>query len=140
MFSSEIEQRYALLIERVGYGVYRSTPEGRFIEANSVLAGMLGYSSVDEVLALDLGQDVYLDPEERQRLRQRPSGGAFPEWVGTRWKRRDGSAITVRLLVRRLFDADGEVYAYDDDKKVFEPVSKRYAAEVAKHLALHTHD
>ena len=37
--------------------------------------------------------------------------------------------------------ADGEVYAYDDKNNVFEPVSKRYAAEVAKHLALaHKHD
>ena len=36
--------------------------------------------------------------------------------------------------------ADGEVYAYNEEAGHFEPVSKRYAAEVAKHLALHTHD
>jgi carbonic anhydrase len=35
--------------------------------------------------------------------------------------------------------ADGEVYAYDDKNNVFEPVNQRYAAEVAKHLAQHTH-
>jgi carbonic anhydrase len=35
--------------------------------------------------------------------------------------------------------ADGEVYAYDEATASFEPVSKRYAVEVAKHLALHTH-
>ncbi|MFZ4688782.1 MAG: carbonic anhydrase [Polymorphobacter sp.] len=35
--------------------------------------------------------------------------------------------------------AEGEVYAYDEKNNVFEPVSKRYATEVAKHLALHTH-
>src|SRR5512147_1491658 len=50
---SNSEQRYALLIERVGYGVYRSTPDGRFLEVNSVLAAMLGYSSANDVLALD---------------------------------------------------------------------------------------
>jgi two-component system NtrC family sensor kinase len=83
---------------------------------------MLGYASSDDVLALDLGRDVYLDPEERERLRDRPSGGAFPEWVSTRWKRRDGSAIMVRLLVRRLFDANGEVYAYDG---IVEDVTER---------------
>jgi two-component system NtrC family sensor kinase len=119
---SNSEQRYALLIERVGYGVYRSTPDGRFVEANSVLAAMLGYSSADDLLTLDLTRDVYLDPEERERLRARPSGGAFPEWVGTRWKRRDGSAITVRLLVRRLFGADGELQAYDG---IVEDVTER---------------
>lgn len=36
--------------------------------------------------------------------------------------------------------ADGEVYAWDEADGRFEPVSQRYAAEVAKHLALHTHD
>lgn len=36
--------------------------------------------------------------------------------------------------------ADGEVYAWDEADDRFEPVSQRYAAEVAKHLALHTHD
>lgn len=37
--------------------------------------------------------------------------------------------------------ADGEVHAYDEATNSFEPVSKRYAAEVAKHLALaHKHD
>ncbi len=56
-------------------------------------------------------------------------------------------AVAVRLargdirLHGWVYDiADGEVYAYDDQNNVFEPVSKRYAAEVAKHLQLHTHD
>jgi PAS domain S-box-containing protein len=116
------EQRYALLIERVGYGVYRSTPDGRFLEANSVLAAMLGYASAEDLLSLDIARDLYLDPDERGRLRERPSGEGFPEWVGTRWKRRDGSAITVRLLVRRLFDSDGELIGYDG---IVEDVTER---------------
>ncbi|OYX32510.1 MAG: carbonic anhydrase [Caulobacterales bacterium 32-69-10] len=56
-------------------------------------------------------------------------------------------AVAVRLargdlrLHGWVYDiADGEVYAYNEETGGFEPVSKRYAAEVAKHLALHTHD
>jgi carbonic anhydrase len=56
-------------------------------------------------------------------------------------------AVAVRLargdlqLHGWVYDiADGEVYAFDEKSNGFEPVSKRYAAEVAKHLALHTHD
>jgi carbonic anhydrase len=56
-------------------------------------------------------------------------------------------AVAVRLargdlqLHGWVYDiADGEVYAFDEGSNGFEPVSKRYAAEVAKHLALHTHD
>lgn len=116
------EQRYALLVQRVGFGVYRSTPDGRFLEVNSVLAAMLGYASTSELLTLDLGRDLYLDPQERERLRQRPAGIGNPEWLPARWKRRDGSAITVRLSVRRIFDSDGEVEAYDG---IVEDVTER---------------
>lgn len=56
-------------------------------------------------------------------------------------------AVAVRLargdlrLHGWVYDiADGEVYAFNEESNAFEPVSKRYAAEVAKHLALHTHD
>jgi PAS domain S-box-containing protein len=108
----EVSDRYASLVERVGYGIYRSTPEGRFVEVNSVLMSMLGYTRPEDILGLELARDVYLDPEDRMRLRERPSV-VFPEWVETRWKRRDGSAITVRLSVQRIRDAEGRVIAYD---------------------------
>src|SRR3954469_4715168 len=104
-------ERYHSLVERVGYGIYCSTADGRLLEANSVLVAMLGYSSVDEVLALDMNADVYLDPDDRGRLRRRPTS-SLPDWVETRWKRRDGSAITVRLSARHILDGDGHVVAY----------------------------
>ena len=107
------EARYDELVQRAGYGIYRSSPDGRFIEANSVLAALLGYGSVAELLRLDLARDVYLDPRERDRLRQRLAAPDFPDRVETRWKRRDGTPITVRLSVRAVLDAAGEVQFYD---------------------------
>src|SRR5262245_20048440 len=90
-------ERYQSLVDRVGYGIYCSTADGRVIEAIAALASMLGYASAEQVLALDMN-DVYLDPGDRPRLRGLPTSTAA-EWVETRWKRRDGSAITVRLSV-----------------------------------------
>jgi PAS domain S-box-containing protein len=118
---SQSEARYASLIERIGYGAYRSSADGRFLEVNSVLVAMLGYSSVDELMELDLPRDVYLDPGERMRLTALPNT-AVDDWVTTQWKRRDGSAITVRLSVRRLLDDAGELVAYDG---VVEDVTER---------------
>src|SRR3954470_16457674 len=117
----QVQARYASLVERAGYGIFRSLPEGRFVEVNAVLVRMLGYSSADELLALDLARDVYLDPEERPRLRARPN---LPpaDWITTRWKRRDGSPITVRLSVRRVKHADGDVVAFDG---IVEDVTER---------------
>jgi two-component system cell cycle sensor histidine kinase/response regulator CckA len=107
------EARYNALVERAGYGIYRSTADGRFSDVNHVLITMLGYQSSDELLELDLARDVYLDPEERDRLRGRPSVAAFSGWIETRWKRRDGSAIYVRLSVRPVVNESGEIVYYD---------------------------
>src|ERR1700755_2360891 len=85
----ESEARYASLIRRVGYGSYRSSPAGRFIEVNATLATMLGYDDPASLLALDLARDVYLDPGERERLTARqPAAIDESEWMDTRWKRR----------------------------------------------------
>jgi PAS domain S-box-containing protein len=115
------EARYASLVERIGYGAYRSTLAGRFADVNLVLVSMLGYSSAEELTALDLATDLYLDPGERVRLMSRTTR-AIPEWVTTQWKRRDGSAITVRLSVRRVFDEHGNLEAYDG---IVEDVTER---------------
>ncbi|HEY9226005.1 MAG TPA: PAS domain-containing protein, partial [Gemmatimonadaceae bacterium] len=114
-------ERYASLVERAGYGIYSSTPDGRLLEVNSVMVRMLGYSNAEELLSLELGRDVYVDPAERVRLRDRP-GSTFPDWVETQWKRRDGNTIAVRLCVRGILDASGNVEAYDG---IVEDVTER---------------
>jgi PAS domain S-box-containing protein len=108
------EARYASLILRVGYGSYRSSPTGRFLEANAALATMLGYDDPAALLDLDLARDVYLDPGERERLTSR--GSPAPDgsdWVDTRWKRRDGSPINVRISGRPHLDLNGVVLWWD---------------------------
>jgi PAS domain S-box-containing protein len=107
------DARYAALMERAGYGVYRSSADGRFVDANCALATMLGYRDPADLLGLDLSRDVYADPEERERLRKRTIGDGFPDWVETRWKRRDGSPLMVRLSVRPITGPAGEVECYD---------------------------
>jgi PAS domain S-box-containing protein len=106
----ESEARYASLIERGGYGLYRSSANGQFLEVNATLATMLGYGAPTDLLALDLARDIYLDPEERERLiaHARPSHGE-PDWIDTRWKRRDGSPLNVRISVRAHVDGHGEL-------------------------------
>lgn len=107
------EARFDAFVRRAGYGIYRSSPDGRFLEANEVLAAMLGYDAADDLLALDLPADVYLDPVERERLMTRTPLSGFPEWVDTRWKRRDGTPVHVRLSVRAERNARGEIESYD---------------------------
>jgi two-component system NtrC family sensor kinase len=56
----------------------------------------------------------------------RPPSDSYSEWIETRWKRRDGSPITVRLSVRTVLGADGEIDSYDG---VVEDVTERQRHE-----------
>ena len=111
------ESRYRSMIESAPYGVFRVDQNGRIAMANSALAAMLGYQAPDEVLGLKTSADVYLSPTEQQRARDYAS--EHPK-VGyeTKWKRKGGEMITVRLGGRRLPDDDDlpggfEVFAED---------------------------
>jgi len=94
------EARYRSLVQSAVYGIYRSSLEGRFFDVNPALIAMLGYDSAEEVVALDPKSDVFLDPIEQARVMGEFQRGASLDNVEVRWKRKDGSAITVRLSGR----------------------------------------
>ena len=96
------EARYRSLVQSAVYGIYRSSLEGRFFDVNPALIAMLGYESAEEVLALDPKSDVFLDPGEQMRVMGEFRHGARLDNVEVRWKRKDGSAITVRLSGRAV--------------------------------------
>jgi two-component system, cell cycle sensor histidine kinase and response regulator CckA len=96
------EARYRSLVQSAVYGIYRSSLEGRFFDVNPALITMLGYDSAEEVLALDPKSDVFLDPSEQARVMGEFRRGARLDNIEVRWKRKDGSAITVRLSGRAV--------------------------------------
>jgi two-component system cell cycle sensor histidine kinase/response regulator CckA len=94
------EARYRSLVQSAVYGIYRSSLEGRFFDVNPALIAMLGYDSAEEVLSLDPKSDVFLDPSEQSRVMGEFQRGGRLDNVEVRWKRKEGSAITVRLSGR----------------------------------------
>ena len=102
----ESEQRFRRLVQRVGVGVFRASPDGHFVEGNPALARMLGYAHEDELYHLTIARDVFVDPSECERIRARLARGPV-ERVSTRWKRSDGTCLTVRLSLRVVVGEDG---------------------------------
>jgi diguanylate cyclase (GGDEF)-like protein/PAS domain S-box-containing protein len=99
------EQRYRELFQNVTAGVFQTTPDGKFMAANPALVRMLGYDSEDELLAVDLAADIYMDPGHRERwVRDMGEAGEVrnAELV---LKRRDGSKIVVLENSRAVLDA-----------------------------------
>src|SRR5881398_915030 len=53
------EESSRAVVENASYGIYRSTPEGKFLAANPAVVRLLGYASDAELLGVDLARDVY---------------------------------------------------------------------------------
>jgi PAS domain S-box-containing protein len=108
------EVSYGTLVEHAPVGIYRSSPEGRFLAVNAALVRLLGYGSADEVLRLAMSRDVYADPAERQRLLDRDTytDREYDEVEAT-WKRKDGHLLTVQLSVRAVRNAARQVEYYE---------------------------
>jgi two-component system cell cycle sensor histidine kinase/response regulator CckA len=95
------ETHHRSVFEGAVHGIYRGGMEGQFLAVNPALVNMLGYSSADEVLKLNVAQDVFAFPEEGLRLlRKWQVSGEIDDEV--QWKRRDKSLMTARLSGRVL--------------------------------------
>jgi len=100
------EARYRSLVQSSVYGIYRASLEGRFLDINSALINMLGYSSAEEVLLLDPEKDVFANPGEHKRLIEEFLRSGRMDGVEAKWKRKDGGQITVRISGRAVSSAD----------------------------------
>jgi diguanylate cyclase (GGDEF)-like protein/PAS domain S-box-containing protein len=61
------EQQHRLLFERNLAGVYRNTIDGRILDCNDAMAGILGFASREELMGHS-ARDLYLHPAERDRF------------------------------------------------------------------------
>src|SRR5437867_6140803 len=104
--------RYRELFDNIQEGLFFSTPDGRFVEVNDALVRMLGYSSREELLQVDVSAQVYSSPGVRERLTQfMQQHGALRNHEET-LRRRDGSAVHVFINAFAVPDAQGQVLQY----------------------------
>jgi len=120
------EEKYRALVENSPYGISRTTPDGRFIDANPALARILGYDSVDDLIELDVASGVYRDPAARAGVVERiaAAGGFLQQEIEVR--RKDGSPVLVRATARLV---RGDVAAPPYLETITEDVTERRALE-----------
>ena len=126
----ESEARYHQLFDTVPVGLYRTTPDGRILDANPALAEMLGYPDRQTLLAVNV-VGIYLNPEDRHREQALFDRSDIVENIELQLRRYDGSAIWVRDTVRSIRGADGRVLYFDGS---LEEITERKTAEEARSL------
>jgi two-component system cell cycle sensor histidine kinase/response regulator CckA len=119
------EARYRSLVQSAVYGIYRASAEGKFLDVNPALIGMLGYESGEQVLALDPRRDVFVRMQDREFLIKEFRQKGHLDGIEVLWKRRDARVITVRVSGRAVSTG-----------KTTEPVLEMIAEDVTERRAL----
>src|SRR5437899_5571017 len=107
------EESSRALVQHARYGIYRSSPEGRFLAVNPALVKMLGYESEVDLVAVDMARDVYLDPADRADVLSRFDHADVVQGAEVSWKRKDGKKILVRLSGRAVRQRDGSIESFE---------------------------
>ena len=107
------EEDFKNLFEHVACGVFISSKEGKFLNANRALLDMLGYNDKNEFLTIDIAEDLYVKPEERRKFKEMIERDGRVIDYEVEFKRKDGSTVPVLLTGHVRYDQQGNVIGYE---------------------------
>jgi diguanylate cyclase (GGDEF)-like protein/PAS domain S-box-containing protein len=111
----EAVRRYRSLFEHATEGIFQTTPEGRYLNANPALARIYGHDSPDALIAHlhDIPRQLYVLPERRAEfVRLMQEQGAVRNFESQVY-RCDGRIIWISENARAVKDADGSVQLFE---------------------------
>lgn len=120
---SDSEKQFKNLVERMPDGVYKSTHDGKFVEVNNALVKMLGYSSKEELLAIDIKKDLYFHPDDRESVHLQEK---HEEMGIFRLRKKDGSEIWVEDNGWYTLNDQGEIIYHEG---IIRDISQRFYTE-----------
>jgi diguanylate cyclase (GGDEF)-like protein/PAS domain S-box-containing protein len=129
--SREGLDRYLDLVEHLPVGVYRTTPDGRFIEANPALAHMLGFETAEGLKDLNV-RDFYVSHKDRQSHLKKLNK-ALTLFSEFQLRRANGTIIWGRDYPRAVRGKDGAVRYYDG---ILVDITKEKTSEIELMAAL----
>lgn len=105
------EAKYRSLFAFAPVGICQSTPDGKLLNANTKMADILGFDSVEELKRIP-ALDVHFDLDERATFAQKLEhyGAVSGE---RRLKRKDGSEVWVESSTRAERNPSGETMYYE---------------------------
>jgi diguanylate cyclase (GGDEF)-like protein/PAS domain S-box-containing protein len=121
-------QRYRNFFENAVAGIYQTTPDGHYQIVNPMLARIYGYESPQELITTinDIAHQLYVDHRRRDDFRlliqEKGAIWGFESQV----YRKDKSIIWISENGRAIWDAKGEIIAYEG---TVEDITQRKQAE-----------
>ncbi len=124
------EEKYRTLFEESRDAVYITTPEGKIVEMNPAGVELLGYSSKEELLKVDIARDIYWNPQEREAFQKVIAEQGFVKDYELNLRRKDGQRLIVLVSANSVRDSKGNIVAY---RGIMHDVTKRMQLESQLH-------
>jgi PAS domain S-box-containing protein len=127
------ESRYRSIFDNAVEGIFQTTPDGRFVEANWALARMYGFKDPKELVEKmsDIGTQLYVDPAQREALLAALQAEDVVSNLEFEVVRADGRTIWLRENVRAVRGESNELLYLEG---TVEDVSDRWWAEQRRRL------
>jgi PAS domain S-box-containing protein len=103
----ESEEKYRTLIETINIGIFISTLDGKFLQANSAVAQMAGYDNLDEFMQIPVST-LYADGTDRERIINQLQSRGFVKNVEVLSLKKDGTQYWISISAILLKGSMGE--------------------------------
>ena len=123
------EANYRGLVQNAVDGIFQTTPDGRYLNANLALAKMYGFETVEELLAsrTDIEHQLYVDPRQRDRFEELLTRNDKIDHFDSEVYRKDGRKIWISENARAVREpSTGRLLYYEG---TVEDITARKQAE-----------
>jgi diguanylate cyclase (GGDEF)-like protein/PAS domain S-box-containing protein len=102
--SKKNKEHYKSLFENSLDGIFKSTIDGNYIDANPALVKMLGYDNKEELLSVNILNQIYVSKKYR------PSPKKKNKLFEAKLKKKDGITIWVEVSSRLIYEKEKPAY------------------------------
>lgn len=108
------EQKYRRIFDEAIFGIFQSTPDGRFLSVNPAMARILGYVSPEEMIAgiTDISRQFYAYPQLRDELERTLDKLGSVHNFECEVLRKDGNKMWISASIRAVHE-NGVVVRYE---------------------------
>ena len=138
----EAEAKFRSIFEHATEGIFQTSPEGQYLNANPALARIYGYDSREELIAhfTSIERELYVNPNRRgDFVRAMTEQGSVSDFESEIF-RKDGSVIWISENSHTIRDATGRPLHYEGtvvditQRKEIERLKNSFIAAVSHEL------
>lgn len=105
------EQEYRGIFDNAVEGIYRTTPEGRFVDVNPAAAKIFGYDTPEEIIAniKNIGAQIYVNPKDRKEFMSLLQKSKYVKNFEVPFYKKGGQIVWVSLNARTILNENGDL-------------------------------